>query len=152
MVFGFVVSRCGLSLHVLESSRGRALFEYSSVFLPLGVFLVLPGMMADIFVVRRPFHYVRALNAGLHAATSSSTLAIALSIILAILNIVMAFFLGSSASSRQLLPTTPTSGYIFQQPPYLAHYFLAAHASPSGCFPATIFPSNSSDFRSITTT
>ena len=49
MAFGFVLARFGLFLRVVESSSGGRISEPSTLSLPLGVFLVLLGVIVDIF-------------------------------------------------------------------------------------------------------
>jgi putative membrane protein len=101
MAFGFVVARFGLFLRVLESSSGRRISEPSALSLPLGVFLVLTGVLSDIFAAWRHVRYVRAINQGLPTTGRPSTLAIALAIMLAMLGVAMAFYLGTTANSHQ---------------------------------------------------
>ena len=112
MAFGFVVSRFGLFLRVLESSSGQSISEPSALSLPLGVFLVLLGVMADIFAAWRHARYIRALNQGLPTAGHPSTLAIVLAAILAVLGLVMASYLGSTSKSHTPLPNTLNKDHI----------------------------------------
>ena len=70
MAFGFVVSRFGLFLRVLESSSGQRVSEPSELSLPLGVFQVLLGMIVDIFAAWRHVRYVRAIDQGLPTTTT----------------------------------------------------------------------------------
>jgi putative membrane protein len=113
MAFGFVVSRFGLFLRVLESSSGQRVSEPSTLSLPLGVFLVLLGVIIDIFAAWRHVRYVRAIDQGLPTTERLSTLAVVLAVILAVLGLVMAFYLGATAKSHQGLSNTmhrePTS-------------------------------------------
>lgn len=104
MAFGFVVSRFGLFLRVLESSSGQRISEPSALSLPLGVFLVLLGVISDIFAAWRHVRYVQAINEGLPTAGRPSTLAVMLAVILAVLGLVMAFYLGTTAKAHQALP------------------------------------------------
>ena len=106
MAFGFVVSRFGLFLRVLESSSGQRVSEPSALSLPLGVFLVLLGVIVDIFAAWRHVRYVRAIDQGLPTTGRLSTLAVALAVILAVLGLVMAFYLGTTTRSHQVLPNT----------------------------------------------
>jgi len=112
MAFGFVVSRFGLFLRVLESSGGQSLPEPLALSLPLGVFLVLLGVMADIFAAWRHLRYIRALNQGLPIAEHPSTPPIVLAIILAVLGLVMAFYLGTTTRSHTPIPNTPNQDHI----------------------------------------
>lgn len=101
MAFGFVVSRFGLFLRVLESSSGQRISEPSALSLPLGVFLVLLGVISDIFAAWRHVRYVRAINESLPTTGRPSTLAVVLAVILAVLGLVMAFYLGATAKAHQ---------------------------------------------------
>ena len=74
--------------------------------LPLGVFLVLLGVIVDIFAAWRHMRYVRATDQGLPATGRLSTLAVALAVILAVLGLVMAFYLGTTTRSRQARSNT----------------------------------------------
>ncbi len=112
MAFGFVVSRFGLFLRVLESSSGQRISEPSALTLPLGVFLVLLGVISDIFAAWRHVRYVRAINEGLPTTGRPSTLAVALAVILAVLGLVMAFYLGTTTRTQQVLPNTPNKDHI----------------------------------------
>jgi putative membrane protein len=112
MAFGFVVSRFGLFLRVLESSSGQRISEPSALTLPLGVFLVLLGVISDIFAAWRHVRYVRAINEGLPTTGRPSTLAVALAVILAVLGLVMAFYLGTTTRTQQVLPNTLNKDHI----------------------------------------
>jgi inner membrane protein YidH len=112
MAFGFVVSRFGLFLRVLESSSGQRVSEPSALSLPLGVFLVLLGVIVDIFAAWRHVRYVRAIDQGLPTTGRLSTLAVALAVILAVLGLVMAFYLGTTTRSHQVLPNTLNKEHI----------------------------------------
>ena len=112
MAFGFVVSRFGLFLRVLESSSGQRISEPSALSLPLGVFLVLLGVISDIFAAWRHVRYVRAINEGLPTTGRPSTLAVALAVILAVLGLVMAFYLGTTTRTQQVLPNTLNKDHI----------------------------------------
>ncbi len=153
MAFGFVVSRFGLFLRVLESSTGQSISAPSVLSLPLGIFLVLLGVLADVFAAWRHIRYIRALNQGLPTSASPTTLAIVLAVILAVLGLLLAFYLGNTTKSRQPPPNSLSKDHIsmkFTHEPI--PHFRTAHAKPSGCFPAMIFPVISNVFRSITTT
>jgi putative membrane protein len=112
MAFGFVVSRFGLFLRVLESSSGQRISEPSALTLPLGVFLVLLGVISDIFAAWRHVRYVRAINEGLPTTGRPSTLAVALAVILAVLGLMMAFYLGTTTRTQQVLPNTLNKDHV----------------------------------------
>jgi putative membrane protein len=106
MAFGFVVSRFGLFLRVLESSRGQPPGEPSSLSRPLGISLVLLGVVTNMLASWRHLRYIRALNQGLPTGGRPSTLALALAFILAVLGVVMAFYLGTTTKPSPAMPTT----------------------------------------------
>jgi putative membrane protein len=112
MAFGFVVSRFGLFLRVLESSSGQRISEPSTLSLPLGVFLVLLGVIVDIFAAWRHVRYVRAIDQGLPSTGRLSTLAVAVAVILAVLGLVMAFYVGTATKSHQGLSNTLNKSHI----------------------------------------
>ena len=111
MAFGFVLARFGLFLRVMESSSGGRISEPSSLSLPLGVFLVLLGVIVDIFSAWRHVRYVRAIDQGFSTG-QLSTLAVAVAVILAVLGLVMAFYLGATTKSHQGLSNTLNKSHI----------------------------------------
>ena len=112
MAFGFVLARFGLFLRVMESSSGGRISEPSSLSLPLGVFLVLLGVIVDIFSAWRHVRYVRAIDQGLPSTGQLSTLAVAVAVILAVLGLVMAFYLGTTTRSHPGLSNTMNKQHI----------------------------------------
>jgi inner membrane protein YidH len=152
MAFGFVVSRFGLFLRVLESSSGQRISEPSALSLPLGVFLVLLGVIVDIFAAWRHVRYVRAIDQGLPTTGRLSTLAIVLAIILAVLGLVMAFYLGTTTKSHQGLRGAKNGNSVSMRVEENIRYLRADQARPSGCFPAVSFPVISRVFKSMTAT
>jgi len=97
---------------VLESSSGQRVSEPSALSLPLGVFLVLLGVIVDTFAAWRHVRYVRAIDQGLPNTGRLSTLAVALAVILAVLGLLMAFYLGTTTRSHQVLPNTLNKEHI----------------------------------------
>ncbi len=112
MAFGFVLARFGLFLRVVESSSGGRISEPSTLSLPLGVFLVLLGVIVDIFSAWRHVRYVRAIDQGLPSTGKLSTLAVAVAVILALLGLVMAFYLGSTTKAHSGLSNTLNKSHI----------------------------------------
>jgi hypothetical protein len=55
---------------------------------------------------------VRAINEGLPTTGRPSTLAVALAVILAVLGLVMAFYLGTTTRTQQVLPNTLNKDHI----------------------------------------
>jgi putative membrane protein len=100
MAFGFVVSRFGLFLRILEASRGSSPSEPSSLSLPLGIALVLLGVMADVWAFWSHVRFIRALKQGVPEVPGRpSTLTIILALLLAATGIVLAFYLGMTTKS-----------------------------------------------------
>jgi uncharacterized protein (DUF302 family)/uncharacterized membrane protein YidH (DUF202 family) len=98
MAFGFVVARFGLFLRELEALHAGPVSAPSVLSLPLGVGLVVLGVLIDIFASWNHVRYVRALNQGSLVVGRPSTLAIALAVILAVAGLTMAFYLGTTNS------------------------------------------------------
>jgi uncharacterized protein (DUF302 family)/uncharacterized membrane protein YidH (DUF202 family) len=96
MAFGFVVARFGLFLRELEAGPGFAPAKPSAVSLPLGIALVLIGVVVNIAAAWGHLRYIHRLNAGLPFTGKPSMLAIVLAVILAVAGIVMAFYLGTT--------------------------------------------------------
>jgi len=112
MAFGFVVARFGLFLREMEATRGSAPIKPSPLSLPLGVGLVLIGVVINLASCWGHVRYIRRLNKGLPTAGRSATLAIVLALILAIAGVVMAFYLGTTKAENfapNTKPEEPTS-------------------------------------------
>ena len=153
MAFGFVLARFGLFLRVMESSSGGRISEPSTLSLPLGVFLVLRrGDRGHFFhaaarAVRardrpRLAEYGAALDVG-----------VAVAVILAVLGLVMAFYLGAMSGTHSGLSNTLNKSHISMRVAgIVTRYLRTDQARPSGCFPALSFPVISRVFRSMTAT
>lgn len=111
MAFGFVVSRFGLFLRELEASRGESPSEPMALSLPLGIALVLIGVMANILASWRHVRYIRELNQGSPTMGRPSSLAIVLALILAAAGLAMAFYLGTTKAHRPV-PSTMDKEHI----------------------------------------
>jgi putative membrane protein len=105
MAFGFVVARFGLFLRELASARGRAPAAPSVLSLPLGVGLVLIGVVLNIVASLHHVRYVQQLNEGKLIVGRPSRLAIALALILAAAGLALAIYLAIT-SARNALPNT----------------------------------------------
>ena len=105
MAFGFVVARFGLFLRELELLHAGTAAAPSALSLPLGVGLVMLGVLIDILASWNHVRYVRALNQGSLVVGRPSTLAIALAVILAVAGLTMAFYLGAT-KTQQAAPGT----------------------------------------------
>jgi len=105
MAFGFVVARFGLFLREMAASGGGLPFEPSALSLPLGLGLVLIGVMTDIWASWRHVRYIRELNRGSQPVGRPSSLAIVLALILAAIGVVLVFYLGTTRA-RDPVPKT----------------------------------------------
>jgi uncharacterized protein (DUF302 family)/uncharacterized membrane protein YidH (DUF202 family) len=105
MAFGFVVARFGLFLRELEASRGALPVAPSPLSLPLGVGLVLLGVLLNIFASWHHVRCIRELNAGSLRLGQPSRLAIVLALILALAGLALAFYLGTT-TGRNSGPAT----------------------------------------------
>jgi len=105
MAFGFVVARFGLFLRELEAMQAGSVSQPSALSLPLGVGLVVIGVIIDILASWHHIRYIRALNQGTLVVGSPSTLAIVLALILAVVGLTIAFYLGTT-KAQQAAPST----------------------------------------------
>jgi putative membrane protein len=101
MAFGFVVARFGLFLRELESSRGTLPVAPYALSLPLGVGLVLLGVLLNLFASWHHVRYIRQLNEGSLSIGRPSRLAIALALILAAAGLALAFYLGATSARSE---------------------------------------------------
>jgi putative membrane protein len=100
MAFGFVVARFGLFLRELESLHVGTAAAQSALSLPLGVGLVVLGVLIDILASWNHVRYIRALNQGSLMVGRPSFLAIGLAIILALAGLTIAFYLGATRNEQ----------------------------------------------------
>jgi uncharacterized protein (DUF302 family)/uncharacterized membrane protein YidH (DUF202 family) len=105
MAFGFVVARFGLFLRELEAMHAGSVSQPSALSLPLGVGLVVIGVIIDILASWHHIRYIRALNQGTLVVGSPSILAIVLALILAFVGLTIAFYLGTT-KGQQAAPST----------------------------------------------
>jgi putative membrane protein len=93
MAFGFVVARFGLFLRELESARGGAPAAPSVLSLPLGVGLVLLGVLLNIIASWHHVRYVQQFSEGVLIVGRPSRLAIVLALVLAGAGLALAVYL-----------------------------------------------------------
>jgi putative membrane protein len=98
MAFGFVVARFGLFLRELQSVRGAAPAAPSVLSPPLGVGLVLLGVLLNIIASWHHVRYVQQLNEGSLIVGRPSWLAIILALILAGAGLALAVYLAFSST------------------------------------------------------
>jgi uncharacterized protein (DUF302 family)/uncharacterized membrane protein YidH (DUF202 family) len=101
MAFGFVVARFGLFLRELASSRA----EISALSVPLGVGLVLLGVVVNVAAAALHVRYVNQLNRGTLALGQPSRLGIAIAVILAAVGLVIVFYLGATRTEPPPMKT-----------------------------------------------
>jgi putative membrane protein len=107
MAFGFVVARFGLFLRELESVRGGSPAAPSVLSPPLGVGLVLLGVLLNIIAAWHHVRYVQQLNEGVLIVGRPSRLAIVLALVLATAGLALAVYL---AITSALNPSPNTTG------------------------------------------
>jgi uncharacterized protein (DUF302 family)/uncharacterized membrane protein YidH (DUF202 family) len=100
MAFGFVVARFGLFLRELEATRGSSPVKPSPLSLPLGVGLVLIGVVINLASCWGHVRYIQRLNKGLPTVGRPARLAIVLALMLAVAGVAMAFYLGTTKAGN----------------------------------------------------
>ncbi len=93
MGFGFVVARFGLFLRELAATTGRQVASGRPHSLWIGVALVLAGVWVLVVSAVHHRRYTRALTAGRQVSPPSPLLGVAVSIVLAVLGLAMAWYL-----------------------------------------------------------
>jgi putative membrane protein len=93
MGFGFVVARFGLFLRELASLRTIPQLETSALSVPLGMALLVAGVLVNVFSSVRHVRIVRALNSGAPMVTKPSTMGILVALGLAAAGLAMAVYL-----------------------------------------------------------
>ncbi len=93
MGFGFVVARFGLFLRELAVATGKEIPAGRPNSLWIGVTLVLAGVWVLVVSAIHHRRYTRALTAGQQVAPPSPLLGVAVSIMLAVLGLAMAWYL-----------------------------------------------------------
>ncbi len=100
MGFGFVVARFGLFLRELASIKALPTFETSALSVPLGVALLVAGVVVNILSSVRHVRIVRALNSGVPVTTKPSTMAIVVALVLAAAGLTMALYLSKELVTK----------------------------------------------------
>ncbi|MBU6199478.1 MAG: DUF202 domain-containing protein [Xanthomonadaceae bacterium] len=93
MGFGFVVARFGLFLQVLTAEAAPVTQPRHALSLPIGVTLVVLGIVVTIAAALRHAHYVRALHIGAFTSRPHSRLPVIISAALALVGVSMAVYL-----------------------------------------------------------
>jgi uncharacterized protein (DUF302 family)/uncharacterized membrane protein YidH (DUF202 family) len=114
MALGFVVARFGLFLRTLEASHGAATpAQLSTLSVPLGVGLVLLGVVVNVASAWLHTQSIRALDRGTLHMGQPSRLGVALALILAAVGLAIAFDLGVT---REGTPSMKTGDGIVSRP------------------------------------
>ena len=93
MGFGFVVARFGLFLQVLTAEAAPVAQPRHALSIPIGVTLVVLGILVTVVAAMRHSHYVRALRIGAFTSRPQSRFPIVISAALALVGICMAAYL-----------------------------------------------------------
>jgi uncharacterized protein (DUF302 family)/uncharacterized membrane protein YidH (DUF202 family) len=107
MGFGFVVARFGIFLQEIVLDRGREPVQSFGVSVGLGVALVIPGVAVVLAASWRHVVLISAIKRGEAIAVRPSILALLLALALAVVGLLMAFFLihargaGASPNSKE---------------------------------------------------
>jgi len=95
MGFGFVVARFGLFLRELASMRIASTEDLSGVSVPIGTGLIVIGVAVNILASINHVRFVRRLNQGAPPIGRPSALALVVALLLAVVGLAMAIYLGS---------------------------------------------------------
>jgi putative membrane protein len=93
MGFGFVVARFGLFLREAGPAGDAMAPSATGASLPLGVCLIVAGIVVNIASAVRHRRYVRALDAGEFRSTFGSVFAIAIASVIALVGVAMTVYL-----------------------------------------------------------
>jgi uncharacterized membrane protein YidH (DUF202 family)/uncharacterized protein (DUF302 family) len=119
MGFGFVVARFGIFLQELVTDRGDATLHSSGLSVVLGVFLLATGVIVCLASTWRHVQIIRIISKGGEFPVKPSKLAISLALVLAVIGILMAFYLLHTKSATdgfhpkgEVMPQSNNSGII----------------------------------------
>ena len=93
MGFGFVVARFGLFLREMVVSAPKVPHETAGFSLPVGILLIVLGMIVNVVAGLQHSRYIRALDRGEFRSTFDSRFAYLLGALLAVVGTVMAIYL-----------------------------------------------------------
>ncbi len=94
MGFGFVVARFGLFLKELAASKNGIVIPPSHGFsLPVGVALIVMGIVVNLVAAVRHWRYVKALDRGQFRQTYGPGFAFLVAVLLAVLGVAVAIYL-----------------------------------------------------------
>ena len=111
MGFGFVVARFGLFLRELAGASGQSAVAASGFSLPLGTALVLIGVGVTISASLHHVRLIGQLNAGADAVGRPSMLGLIVAVLLAVVGLAMAVYLGSGQTAKVGLTTVHQKEY-----------------------------------------
>jgi uncharacterized protein (DUF302 family)/uncharacterized membrane protein YidH (DUF202 family) len=107
MAFGFVVARFGLFLRELEATRGAMPAEVTSLSIPVGIALVVIGVVVITAASVLHVRYIGDLNRGTLTVGQPSRLALGLAMLLAAVGLAIAFYLGVAHTDSLGTEATP---------------------------------------------
>jgi len=112
MAFGFVVARFGLFLREMAGAHA----ELSALSVPLGVGLVLLGVMANVAAAATHLRYIAELNRGTLVVGQPSRLGIAIALILAAAGLAITFYLARPEATSMKTGEAKTGEGIITRP------------------------------------
>ena len=125
MGFGFVVARFGIFLQELITDRSDAALHSSGLSVALGVFLLATGVVVCLASTWRHVQIIRIISKGEEFLIKPSKLAITLALVLAMIGILMAFYLLHTRGATDgfnpkgnVMPQTNNSGIITHPSPH----------------------------------
>lgn len=112
MGFGFVVARFGLFLRELSAASGQSAVAASGFSLPLGTALVLIGVGVTVSASLHHVRLIGQLNSGADAVGRPSTLGLIVAVLLAVVGLAMAAYLGSGQTAKVGLTAVHQKEYL----------------------------------------
>jgi inner membrane protein YidH len=95
MGFGFVISRFGLFLREIAASQTSIKLPHAGFSLPVGVTLIVIGVTVNVVAAIRHYHFVQAIDRGQFREKFSSTLALSVAGLLAVIGVCVAIYLAA---------------------------------------------------------
>ncbi len=93
MGFGFILARFGLFLRELAVTSAAPLHAASGFSLPLGVALIVVGILVNIVAAARHYRYIQAIDQGRFRSAFGSSFAYSVAAVLALIGLAMAVYL-----------------------------------------------------------
>jgi putative membrane protein len=94
MGFGFVVARFGLFLREIALTNNMTVAQHNNGFsMPVGIALIMAGILVDLIAAIRHHRYIKALNRGQFSQAYGSAFTFLIAGFLAIIGLVVAIYL-----------------------------------------------------------